>query len=209
MKKFLKRANRGLLLGAVILAALVIYITIDYSRFNSEKDVIKKQVDDYIDSFFKLLKNDDYEALSTLVNDNWTLKPVMSDYYFTDKTDMLESAKTSLNNLSDKNQKVNYDISDATYRITGCTVKKAGPNMASVVLKYTAAIDNYSPSMELILPFGICYGYDYDYFNNEDSIKYTWNLESEYTLYMYREDGTWKFSQSSGYDSQSITEEVK
>lgn len=208
MKKFLKRANRGLLLGGIIIFVLVIYIIIDYTRFSSEKDVIKKQVENYIDSFFSFLENEDYEELSTLINNNWTLKPVMSDYYFTTKMDMLEIAETSINNLSDKNQKGYYDISDVTYRITSCSVKKAGPNMASVKLNYTATLNNYSPYMEIMLPFGICYSYTYDDFFNED-IKYISTFESEYTLYMYKEDGAWKFSQCSGFDSQSVIEEVK
>lgn len=211
MKKFLKRANRGLLLGGAILIALIIYIVIDYSRFNSEKSTIKNQIESYMDSFFDCLENCDYEALSKLVNDNWTGKAVMSDYYFTDIADMSYGIKCIANLMSNEDIKNNYKVSDVTYRITSNSVKKAGPNMASVNLKYTITLSN-NPSMDLALPFGSYGSYGYDDDSLSGGNQYTCIFEGEYTLYMYKEDGTWKFSQSNGYDqinSMSAVKEVE
>lgn len=199
MKKFLKRANRGLLLGGIILVALIIYIIIDYSRFSSEKDSIKNQIEGYMDNFFDYLEANDYDSLLKLVNENWTGKPVMSDFYFTDMTDMSSEISKAANLISNEDIKSKYKVSDVSYRITSNSVKKAGPNMASVTLKYTITL-NSPLSMDLILPFGIYYGYISDNTSSSDTTLYSCTLEGEYTLYMYKENGTWKFSQNSGYD---------
>lgn len=210
MKKFLKRANRGLLLGGVILMALIIYIVIDYSRFNSEKSAIKKQIEDYMDSFFNHLESYDYEALLKLVNDSYTGKAVVSDSYFTDITDMSSKIKSISDSLSTEDKKISHMISNVSYRITSNSVKKAGPNMALVKLKYVVTL-NSSSSSELVLPFpfgiydGITY-YDSPPVENE---QFTYTFEADYTLYMYYEKGTWKFSQNSGYDQINNITSVK
>ena len=208
MKKFLKRANRGLMLGGIILIALIIYIVIDYSRFSSEKDTIKKQIVSYMDSFFKQLEANDYDALLKLVNENWTGKPVMSEYYFTDMTDMSSQISNAADMMSNEAVKNSYKVSDVSYRITSTSVKKAGPNMASVTLTYTITLNN-SLSRELILPFGIYDGYYGDDEADSDVKQYTCILQGEYTLYMYNESGTWKFSQNNGYDWLNSMTEVK
>ncbi len=199
MKKFFKRVNRGLLLGGIILIALIIYIVIDYSRFNSEKSAIKKQIEDYMDGFFKHLESGDYEALLKLVNDSYTGKAVVSDNYFTDITDMTSEIKNRIEKLSAENNKYDYKISDVSYRITSNSVKKAGPGMAFVKLKYSVSLNGYS-SMDIIFPFGIMGGITFDSSPDAKTEQFTYSFEGEYTLYMYKEKGTWKFSQNSGYD---------
>lgn len=195
MKKFFKRANRGLLLGGVILLVLIVYIIVDYSRFSSEKDTIKKQIESYMDSFLTCLEANDYEAVLKLVNDNWTGKAVMNNYYFYDISDITAAVKNAKEQASTENPKYIYDVSDADYRITSTSIKKAGPNMATVTLKYTITLSS-NLSLDLILPFQEFYGY-----GDDDTTRYSCVFEGEYTLYMYKENGTWKFSQSSGYDS--------
>ena len=207
MKKFLKHANRGLLLGAFLIIALVIYIVIDYTRFSGEKDTIRSSIESYMDSFFKNLENSDYDSLSTLIDESWTGKAVMSDYFFYDKTDM-EAEVGTVTDSMDKNSKAEYDVSDVTYRITGCSIKKAGPNIAYVSLNYSATLNNY-PSMELILPFREFGSYGIDDTSEGSLTKYKCIYDGEYTLYMYKDSGTWKFSQSNGYDSLNSMTEIQ
>ena len=194
MKKFLKRANRGLLLGGVILIALIIYIIIDYSRFSSEKNEIKKQVESYMESFFECLESGDYGALQKVINDNWTGKVVMSDYYLTDMSEMTSHVSRLSKQLSNNEIRKKYDISNTEFRITGSSVKKAGPNMASVTLTYSVSMDSI-PSSEHFLPFSY-YGTLFS-----DDTKNTSVFEGEYTLYLYKESGTWKLAQANGYDN--------
>ena len=49
MKRFWKRANRGLVLAAVILAGLVIFIQIDQYQFKSSKPEIEQMTREYLE----------------------------------------------------------------------------------------------------------------------------------------------------------------
>ena len=100
---------------------------------------------------------------------------------------------------SAENKKNDYIISDASYRITSNSVKKAGPGMAFVKLKYSVTLNGYS-SMDIIFPFGIMGGITFDSSPDAKTEQFTYSFEGEYTLYMYKEKGTWKFSQNAGYD---------
>ena len=47
MKKFFRRVNRGLVLGAIALVAMVTYLVVDAAMFSRHFDDIKKTIDDY------------------------------------------------------------------------------------------------------------------------------------------------------------------
>lgn len=205
MKKFLKKANRGLILGSFVLILLVIYIIIDYSSFSSEKPIIKTTLENYISNFYDDLSQNDYTELKKLVNDSWTPKPVVSSYYnyFHDKT-------YALNSLSDSNNSLgNYG--EISYEIKKVSVKKSGPNMAYAQITFKASVENNNVKMALLDPFCSFDGYWYDKNDDDDSNKnYVYDLGYEYELYLRKEDGEWKISQVSGYNtdiSQHLKEE--
>lgn len=55
MRSFMRRVNRGLLLGLIIFVIFVVYICIDYHNFNSEKDTIHDTVNDYLKEYETVL----------------------------------------------------------------------------------------------------------------------------------------------------------
>lgn len=50
MKKFFRRVNRGLLLAAILVIALLIYLGVDQAIFNSEKSEISTVVQNYVEA---------------------------------------------------------------------------------------------------------------------------------------------------------------
>lgn len=51
MKRFLKRMNRGLVLGAILLIALIIYIVADTRSFSKAKPELKELADTFVSEF--------------------------------------------------------------------------------------------------------------------------------------------------------------
>ena len=54
MKKFMKKANRGLLLTAVVLTVMIIYVLADYISFQSEKETINDTVNQYFTDIYQI-----------------------------------------------------------------------------------------------------------------------------------------------------------
>lgn len=188
MKRFLKRANRGLILGAFAIVVLVIYIVVDYSNFNSEKPKIKEDVENYIGDFYNCLEKNDLEALKKHVKDSWTGEPVMQTSYYEDKNSML----TLFDQAEAQNPSSKYG--EITYTMDEMSIKKSGPNMAYVTVKFTASIE-YGCCADIIEPFCpyvMCWYYSEE--QNDD--RYVYEMDFEGSLYLRKEDGEWKISQS-------------
>ena len=53
MKKFLKKTNRGIILSAICLVILVIYVSVDFITFSTQKDTIRQTTENYINDALK------------------------------------------------------------------------------------------------------------------------------------------------------------
>lgn len=188
MKKFLKKANRGLILGAVALILLVIYIIVDYSGFNEEKPKIKEAVENYIGEFYERLSDDDYEGICKLVNEAWESEPVLVTSYHDDKESLSQFFK------SEKNETQKALYGDISHTIDKLTVSKSGPDMAKVTVNYTATIE-YDSSGDIMSP---CCSYSQGWygFEDEESARYIYVYSYETEIYLRKVDGEWKLVQS-------------
>lgn len=188
MKKFLKKANRGLILGAFALISLIIYIVVDYSSFSNEKIRIKEAVENYIGGFYDTLELDDYKALEMFVKDSWASEPVMNLGYYEDKESMLTLFE------SIESEKPTSEYGEITFSMDEMTIKKCGPNMALVTIKYSAEIE-YGCNADIIEPLYPYISYWY-YSEEKDDKRYIYDMDFEGSIYLRKEDGEWKIAQS-------------
>lgn len=77
MKKFLKRANRGLILAALLLAGFVIFVIADTSAFKKNKPQIETAVNGYLDTLSECAvtaesKEDFQKNYDSLIADYWS-----------------------------------------------------------------------------------------------------------------------------------------
>ncbi len=193
MKKFLKRMNRGLLLGGAILVVLIIYIIVDYSNFSSERAVIKEQLEDYVDEFYELTVKNDLNTLEDYINDTWTGTVVTNYTYNMKKDEILDS----LSSFLPSSGKSDTTILSADSNISKISISKCGPNMAMAKLECSATI-TYKGAGNVPNPFDYMMQYSYSDENNSD-IVYEMLLSGDATVYLKKEDGSWKISGSDGY----------
>lgn len=200
MKRFLKKANRGLLMGAFALFLLVIYVVVDYSGFNDEKPKVKEAVEDYLDKFYEKLSDNDYKGICELVEDTWSDKTVASEVfgYFDDKK------KLSLFLENYANEKHSEKYGNCLYEIDSMSVTKAGPNIAKVNFIYKATVE-YGSSGSYLSPFE---PYNSVWYNEEENdAVYEYEITYEVKAYLVKEDGTWKLTQCNSWQADSMYHE--
>ncbi len=194
MKRFLKKANRGLILGAFALVLLVIYIVVDYSSFSSEQPQIKEAVENYIGEFYKRLSEEDFSGISKLMNDTWTDEIVVEKSYYDDK----EILSQFFEEVSNDEKDMKYG--DITYKVKSMSVSKAGPGLAKVLMVYEASIE-YGVSGNYMAPFMPYFTGWYVTEDEEELNKqYIYEVQYECDLYLRKVDGKWRIAQSSGMD---------
>ncbi len=191
MKRFLKKANRGLLLGGLVLFLLVIYIYVDYSTFDEEKPKVKEAVENYIDSFYKNLSENDYEGLYKVVNDYWGDEPVMSHSYYDNKE--------SLSQFFEEHKSKNHDekYGDVSYKMDKVTISKIGPGMSKAEFLYTAEME-LGADGEYVGPF-VTYRFG-NYSDIKDEGRYIYKVIYEVTVYLKRSDDGWQLSQCEAWE---------
>ncbi len=204
MKRFLKRVNRGIILGAFALIVLIIYLIVDYSNFSKEKSQIKTTLENYISGYYELMEKNDYDGLANHVNDTWTSKKVMnaSTFWY----DSMENILFVFEDV-DNYPKMD-DYGQIEHSIKKITVKKSGPNMAYATIKYSAEVE-FGAYGEPIHPFGTYISYWYDP-EQIDENRYVFNIDYEAEVYLIKEDGQWRLSQSQGWETsynQGLKEE--
>lgn len=218
MKKFLKKANRGLILSSVVLVILVTYIIADYVSFQSQKDTINQVINNYYDEIYKTntdsdgLSDSHHNKVKDIINTYWC-DADSSLQWATNKSTMMEFASDIFTD-----QETVYDISDVDFKIRKIKIKKIGPGYASVSLTYTANITGMSNSCVLTPSnYRILSDYEDDYYGYEDdasknpedasteqpkkgTLSYT---ADDVTIELHREDGVWKICAINAYESSS------
>lgn len=216
MKKILKKANRGLLLSAVVLSILTIYVIADYVSFQSQKDTINQVIINYYDEICKT--NVEPDALSAAHHEK--VKDIIQTYW--------SDADTSLNWSTTKSDMMNfatelftgddivYDITDVDYKTQNIKIKKTGPGYASVTLKYTTSITGMSDS-HILTPSNLRVMSDSseDYYEDVEtaidtpesseniSQKGILTYSANVTIELHKDNGEWKICAIDAYENSS------
>ena len=192
MKRFLKKANRGILLGGFALILLVIYIVVDYSGFSNEKPKVKEAVENYIEKFYEKMSANDYEAISELVDDTWANETVVSSAYgyYDEKKDLSQFFESKAREEHEEK------YGKCSYEIDKLTVSKAGPNVSKVEFVYEATVE-FGASGEYLSPFE---PYTSGWYNEEEEdTRYEYEITYEVEAYLIKEDGDWKLVQCNSW----------
>ena len=204
-----KRINRGLILGAVLIAGTVGYVIVDNIRFKDSKSDIDKTVNDYFSRISEANVSDDSkktaEKVGEIVSDCWIYDKA-ADYNYSGLTGLLESVNSYRGSgytpTEGKIEEYNMDIN-----IT--SIRKNSPNGAVVVL----GADFYcvftgKPSVFEIDAFydlsNMMYSYgdedDEDEEENDTVTKYTYSGGFDnITVQLYYTDGEWKITSMEYY----------
>lgn len=213
MKKFLKKTNRGIILSAICLVILVIYVSVDYITFSTQKDTIRQTTENYINDVLKTNSesvdlNKHRELITDILNNYWT------DKHYSSSGSTISGMKATLDSTLDADNSL-FDIKDASGSVQSIKISKAGPKIASANIKYTVDIVGKETST-VFTPGTICTLSDYnnDYYDDgsEDSQDsnnastndyYKVNCTCEGTIYYTYESGKWKISTWDSYVTDS------
>ena len=200
MKKFLKRVNRGIALGILFALGVVIYVIAGNMRFAKEKDLIKSSLNDYMDGFYETMEKTP-DKVGEYIGKSWASKEVSNEIWLTDVVQMKEYMKSCKDNKS----KITCDDT----KIKSISIKRYGDKGAYVSINASAKYKIMKTSdksiifdAELMTPFGITHLYNEfgkDETDNDGFDGVEANVQYEGSIYMYREDGQWKISQTDAY----------
>jgi hypothetical protein len=218
MKKFLRKVNRGLVLGGVLIIGTTIYIIADLKNFEKEKPVVEQTITEYTQAVAKFnitpeknreynitLNKEDSQKLTAdwqaIIDEYWIDKKASANdifYYYDDKSYLEDSVISYIDN------KQRGYVTDISINLSDCNVKKDGPNAAVVTCTsnvYYVGLENSA-----IFTPGGCNSY-YTYFGNESPIdpKLMQTTFSEnLTLYLEKKSDGWKITKSEVYDNYDV-----
>lgn len=211
----LRRLNRGLILGAVLIVGTVSYVIYDTNRFNQSREEIQNAVESYFDSMAQANKNGKdamKDSCSDLINEEWVYDKSAEDSYYLTKSSLLDSIKSS----DEEDTSTGY-ITEFECSPSNITVNKNGPDGAVVTLDMEAYIEFYGYPYAL-LPVGFeqldnnNYENTDDYFfcNPDDSIKYRLTQGYEgISVYLKNTGGEWKITAVESYYWNGVAEMIE
>ena len=196
MKKFLKKANRGLLLGGLALFLLIIYIYVDYSGFDEEKTKVKEVVENYIENFYMKMSQNDYEGIYELVDKSWSDEIIITgeDYYYEDKENLSQFFEAH------KSKTTKEQYGKVTSDIEMLSVSKIGPDMAKVEVSYSVNMEIGAES-KYYSPFT---SYSSRLYEDDIHKEYIYKVEYFVNVYLRKVDGEWKIVQCEGEETNSF-----
>lgn len=227
IKKSLKKANRGLVLGLILIIAVVIYIMIDNHNFKSEKPAIEKNITAFVEQMGeymvlpeeyrttdsehkgKVLTEPEKENLKAkwvdFVEKYWAYKDYSNNDYFYGQN--IISMKNSYDSILDQ-LPADY-ITTYSSSVKNISIKKAGPECATceTTLNFIIEVTNQAQIMTpaYLDSFGYYEFVEYDENGNmiatsENSRELTkYSCEGTFTFNLERVDGEWKINSSEGY----------
>lgn len=218
MKKFLRKVNRGLVLGGVLIIGTTIYIIADLKNFEKEKPAVEQRVTEYTQAVAKfnitpdkyreynisLSKEDSQKTAAdwqAILDEYWLYTKVPTDdiYYFYDNKSYLEESV----NYYIENKQRGY-VTDISIDLTDCKIKKDGPDAA--VMKCIANI--YYVGLEnsgIFTPGG--YNNHYTYFDNDSPIEpklMQTTFSEEITFFLEKKADDWKITKSETYGHMDV-----
>lgn len=230
LKKSIKKSNRGLFLGLVLVIAVAVYTVIDNHNFKSEKPAIEKQVTDFVEQIGDyMVFGEEYRTTQTqkgkqltdpekeqyqsqwnkFIDQYWVYKDYSKNMYFWGLTiaGMKNTYQDVLNQLPDE-----Y-VTSYNATVGSVSIKKAGPECATCEAQVNIIVQT-TDNASFVMPgstenFGN-YGYEeyYDpiadeFVKSDDSQMLKYSCDATFTFNLERVDGVWKIT-GADYDSMSM-----
>lgn len=214
MKNFLKRANRGLILGAIVLVGFVVFVIADTAAFKKNKPQIEAAVTDYLDALSECAvtspsREEFQKKADKLIADHWCSgnNGGSDDYYglnISDFRSQLENTAEEIYSGKNENERVTkWSAKPYSFSIT-----KAGAGYAKVAFSCDIVAE-FQGNPYLVTPCELWEISDYLYSENElaDSVPSKFSMEIDYEFNMKETDGTWKVcsAESWGWCEPTIT----
>ncbi|MBE6861554.1 MAG: hypothetical protein E7497_01450 [Ruminococcus sp.] len=222
MKKFLRKANRGLILGGILVIGLAVYIVTDLNRFKTEKPLIEQTVKEFSAALSDYnVTPEKYRELNAQYSTADSDKRIEEFSQFTDKywlsvedayndmygwASLKEDFRSSMKQLLDNKDK-GY-ITEFSADLTDCKVNKDGPNCAVMTCTanlYFVGTENCT----IICPGGYDDTYSWrDEEAGEPEVVKT-SVNQECTFYLERTSDGWKITKCEFYDMDSYITPVE
>ncbi len=216
MKKWYKKVNRGLILGAVLVVGLTAFILVDNYNFRKEEPDIEKTVSDFVSELWKYnITPEKYREKGAVYSDGdkQKMKDEFSEFsnkYWveTDEdydvipgfSNVKSGFSGSINNIvNDENS--GYVTKFAAAVFEDVTITKEAPKMAkascTVKLDFTG-----TPGCTIICPGGYDNSYRWDENGNEEDEPELVETTLEQTCYfnLLRTSDGWKITRCEFYD---------
>ena len=218
MKKFLRKVNRGLVLGGVLIIGTTIYIIADLKNFEKEKPAVEQRVTEYTQAVAKFnitpekyreynitIGTEDSQKISAdwqaIIDEYWIDKKILENdifYAYDDKSYLEKSV-----NYYIENKQRGY-VTDISIDLTDCKIKKDGPNaavMTCVANIYYVGLENSG----FFSPGG--YNIHYTYFDSESPIEpklMQTTFSEEITFFLEKKADDWKITKSETYGQMDV-----
>ncbi len=218
MKKFLKKANRGLILGGILIAGVTVYVIADLNKFKEEKPLIQQTITEYADAVEKFnITPEKYREYNLKYNKEDAQKLIAEFNTFTDEywlggvennEDLLtfyyvkNDFKNSMNQLVE-NQQRGY-ITEFEVDLTNCRISKDGPDAALVTCTANIFFVGTENSA-VITPTG--YDAHYTFFDDESPVEprvMQTTFSQECTFFMERKSADWKITKCETFNNYDI-----
>ena len=218
MKKFLRKVNRGLVLGGVLIIGTTIYIIADLKNFEKEKPAVEQRVTEYTQAVAKFnitpekyreynitIGTEDSQKISAdwqaIIDEYWIDKKILENdifYAYDDKSYLEKSV-----NYYIENKQRGY-VTDISIDLTDCKIKKDGPDaavMTCVANIYYVGLENSG----IFTPGG--YNNHYTYFDSESPIEpklMQTTFSEEITFFLEKKADDWKITKSETYGQMDV-----
>lgn len=210
LKKFLRRVNRGLLLGGIVLAGFVVFVITDTISFKKNKPVIEDEIKSYVSMLedVGVNKGSDQtsykEGIDSLINNYWTFSDEKSDlfYYSLNQNEFKNILELNMND-SDPNAYV----SKWTAKVNNIDISKAGPGYAMVSFDCQIVVE-FSGNACIVNPCDAMTVNNYVYYGEKVPTGLSRiSIDGYYKMLMTQKDGKWKIcmAESYGWDISEIT----
>lgn len=198
----LRKVNRGLVLGAVLIVGTAVYVVADMQSFKKDKPAIEEISKNFTEALAKSnigTSDNNVDQWKKLIDDYFTDYKV-SEYDVRANKSMLLQQMSQKNSYADESGKFNANIQKSQIFPKNFQVSKYGPNGALVTFDYSFYIDFVGQSERHFDFNGIDYASSF-YYGDEDfwSEKFKdklWSYSDNGTaeLYFVKKDNTWKIA---------------
>lgn len=235
-KKFIKRVNRGLFLGILLIVGLVSYVVADSIEFKRNKPEMKQFLEQYYQDIDSCISTDDIKGqkavndliskYDTLINNYWVQTEPNIYNYFSSKSAVIDLAKSYEEGNSDIGQ-----IKEWNYSLSQVKVTKTGPGTADIKYNYSVMTEFTGKAVLTPASSGLRRtdemtgygGYETDYnidgnadeetktenMGNKNSAKMIYNMSGSETLKLKKVNGEWKIYGSSNSIMNSNVREAE
>lgn len=216
MKSFLKRANRGLILGAIVLVGFVVFVITDTIGFKKNKPQIEAAVTAYTSALGEC-------AVTSSSKDEFKKKAdnLMSDYWCSDSNSGNSDNYYEINISGYRNQldtvaaedysgkKTENKITKWTANPFDFSITKSGPGYATVQFE-CEIVAEFTGNPYLLTPCEVMPVRDFSYYgdshDNTNALT-QFSMSATYVIKVKEIDGKWKVcsAQSWGWASPELT----